>query len=218
MIKAVIYDMDGLLIDSEPLWEEIEYKIFRDMLGVPITKENHTLTRGMRVNEIVAFWHNFHPWHSHSLQEIETLVVEEVVRAVNEKGQALPGVAENITLFKRLKIPVAIASSSYMSIIDAVMDKLNLRPHINVIHSAEHEKYGKPHPAVFLTAAEKLGVKPENCLVFEDAPNGVLAAKAAKMRCVAVPNEDVRRDKRFIIADLVLNSLSEFTEEMLNTL
>lgn len=218
MIKAVIYDMDGLLIDSEPLWEEIKYKIFRDMLEVPITKENHTLTRGMRVNEIVAFWHNFHPWHSHTLEEIETLVVEEVVKAVKEKGRALPGVAENIALFKRLKMPVAIASSSYMSVIDAVMDKLNLRPHINVIHSAEHEQYGKPHPAVFLTAAEKLGVKPENCLVFEDAPNGVLAAKAAKMKCVAVPNEDVRRDKRFIIADLILNSLSEFTEEMLNTL
>lgn len=210
--------MDGLLIDSEPLWEEVKYKVFRDMLGVPITKENHTLTRGMRVNEIVAFWHNSHPWHSHTLQEIETLVVEEVVKAVKEKGKALSGVTENIALFKRLKLPVAIASSSYMSIIDAVMERLQLRSHIDLIHSAEYEQYGKPHPAVFLTTAEKLGVKPEECLVFEDAPNGVLAAKAAKMKCIAVPNEDIKYDKRFVIADGVLNSLSEFTEEMLNTL
>jgi mannitol-1-/sugar-/sorbitol-6-/2-deoxyglucose-6-phosphatase len=82
----------------------------------------------------------------------------------------------------------------------------------NVIRSSEHEKYGKTHPAVFLTTAEALHTAPVNCLVFEDSFNGLIAAKAARMKCVAVPAENHFLNPKFDIADLKLRSLEQFND------
>ena len=104
---------------------------------------------------------------------------------------------------------MAIASSSYLKIIEAVVKRLKLKGFFDVIYSAEFEKYGKPNPGTFLTTAEKLGVSPMKCLVFEDSLNGVIAAKAARMITIAVPEFD---NPKFIIADKILNSLEEWNE------
>jgi len=106
---------------------------------------------------------------------------------------------------------MSIASSSHMDLIDAVVDTLKIRQDMQVLQSAEYEPYGKPHPGVYLSAAKALGYIPKNCLVFEDSPNGVLAAKAAQMMCIAVPSKDVKNDKRFVIADKVISSLEDFS-------
>jgi sugar-phosphatase len=102
--------------------------------------------------------------------------------------------------------------------INAVIAKLGIGHHLKGIHSALFEQYGKPHPAVYISAAEKLGVTPGQCLAFEDSPNGVLSAKAAKMRCVAVPEAGTQTDKRFGIADIVVDSLADVTREMMTSL
>ncbi len=107
---------------------------------------------------------------------------------------------------------MALASASYFKLINATLNKLELRDQFNVIHSAEIEPYGKPHPGIFLTTAKNLGVDPEFCLVFEDSLNGVIAAKAARMKCVCVPDPAFRNDTRFSIADIILNSLEEWNE------
>jgi sugar-phosphatase len=98
-----------------------------------------------------------------------------------------------------------------MRLIEAVTNKLNIRNYFDVMWSAEFEPYGKPHPGIFLSTANKLQTTPENCLVFEDAINGVLAAKAAKMYCIAVPEEATYHDLRFAIADKKIKSLTQLT-------
>lgn len=210
-IQAVIFDMDGLLIDSEPLWQEIESDVFTQVTGTTITPAMTKQTMGRRLDEAITYWHHNYPWESPTKEEVDALILKRIIQAVKEKGEAMPGVYEVIKLFKTKNIPMSIASSSYMELIDAVVDRLGIRKDMKILHSAEHEAFGKPHPAVYITTSQLLGVKPQNCLVFEDAPNGVLAAKAAMMRCIAVPNEHTREDKTFTIADKILTSLEEFS-------
>jgi len=213
MIKAIIFDMDGLLIDSEPLWEEAELSVFTKV-GVPLTPEMTKQTMGLRVDEVVQYWHSRYPWKNTPLMEVEALIVKTVIELIKAKGQAKQGVHGIIDVFQKCDLPMAIASSSSMEIINAVVEKFSLQEYMQVIYSAEHEAFGKPHPGVYITAAQKLGVQPEECLAFEDSPNGVLAAKAAKMKCIAVPDLKLKEDKRFCIADKVLDSLSDFKKEM----
>jgi len=209
MIRAVIFDMDGLLIDSEPLWQEAEIKTFREV-GVPLTKERTKETMGFRVDEVVEHWFLHYPWKSPSKKDVEAKVVKRVIEFIQEKGKARKGAEKIIRLFAKKKIPMAIASSSQTEIINAVLDKVSIRKYIKVAYSAEHELYGKPHPGVYITAAKKLHVEPESCLAFEDSPNGVLSTKAAKMKCIAVPDATVRNNAVFSIADMVIDSLEDF--------
>jgi sugar-phosphatase len=102
---------------------------------------------------------------------------------------------------------LAVASSSEYRLIDAALEHFALRDRFALVHSAEDEEYGKPHPAVFLTAASKLGAPPKRCLVWEDAPAGVVAAKAASMACIAVPEHGEDAHPAFGLADLVVPSL-----------
>lgn len=212
MIKAVIFDMDGVLIDSETLWWEAEIKVYREV-GLPMTEEKLTETMGSRVDEAVEYWFSRYPWQGASKNEVEARIFQGVIELIKERGEPREGAKEIVGLFASEHIPMAIASSSPTRVINTALEKLSLGEHIRVVHSAEKEPYGKPHPGVFITTAKSLGVAPEVCLVFEDSPNGVLAAKAAKMKCVAVPHSTMRDDKRFCIADMVIGSLKDFRME-----
>jgi len=214
MIKGVIFDMDGLLINSEPLWQEAEIETFTKV-GVPLTKEMTKETMGLRVDEVVEHWFSRYPWKEPSKKEIGEKIIKRVIELIKNKGMARKGVKEIIGFFTNQNIPIAIASSSQMEIIDAVLEKLSIRQHFKVIYSAENEPYGKPHPGVYITTVKKLNINPEQCLAFEDSPNGVLAAKAAKVKCIAVPDEMVKDNKTFSIADMVIDSLRDFRSEYL---
>ena len=126
-----------------------------------------------------------------------------------------------IKFFKDRKIKTAIASSSAMIIIEAVLQKFAIKEEFDVIHSAENEQYGKPHPAVYLNTAEQLGTLPQNCLAFEDSYNGLLAAKDAGMKTAVIPEKRYFDEERFSLADIKLSSLKQFNMkslEMLNKL
>jgi sugar-phosphatase len=110
-------------------------------------------------------------------------------------------------------VKLGLASSSATEIIEAVLDKLELARFFAVVQSAEHEPYGKPHPAVYIECARRLGVPPDRCLAIEDSPAGVLAAKAARMTCIAIPAPELRDDHRYCIADARLESLVELMVE-----
>ena len=210
---ASIFDMDGLLIDSEPLWQVAEVEIL-GRLGVPIDPHACRQTKGMFVNEVTAYWHERFPWSGPTTDEVAVQVVDRVCELVVERGVLQPGVHDVIGLCRRRGLDLAIASSSQYRLIELVLGHFGLAGEFAAVHSAEDEPYGKPHPGVYLGAAAKLGADPTRCLAWEDAGAGVLAAKAARMVCVAVPEPLERTQPPFAIADAVLDSLSEVDDDL----
>lgn len=214
MTKAVIFDMDGLLIDSEPLWEKAEIEVFGE-IGVELTPELTQQTLGLRVDEVASYWFARKPWHGASQEDVAQRIVTKVIEHINAEGEPMPGVAEVMQLVRSGGYKCAIASSSAQIIIDAAVHKLGIHADLEITHSAQHEPFGKPHPGVYISAAQRLGVDPGECVALEDSINGVIAAKAAKMRCIAVPTVTQASDPRFAIADAKVASLADVTAAML---
>ena len=204
--QASIFDMDGLLVDSEPLWHRAEIEIL-GALGVPLVASACRQTKGMFVREVTRYWFERYPWDGPSPDEVATTVVDRVMELVESTGELKPGVARALALCGRKGVPSAVASSSEHRLIDLVLAHFSLDGEFVLVHSAEDEPYGKPHPGVFLTTASRLGVAPDRCLVWEDSPAGVLAAKAARMACIAVPELAERDRRELAVADAVLASL-----------
>jgi HAD superfamily hydrolase (TIGR01509 family) len=208
-IDAIIFDMDGLLVDSEPLWRIAEIETL-SAVGVPITEEDAVQTTGLRTDEVVELWYSRYPWSDPPKKAIEARIITRLIALTREQGRLLPGVRETLQAVSDAGYPLAIASSSSSEIIAAVLDTFGIAAYFQAVQSAEHEPYGKPHPGVYIEAARRLDFAPWRCLAFEDSPNGVIAAKAARMRCIAVPDPALQNDRRLQAADLILPSLAEF--------
>jgi HAD superfamily hydrolase (TIGR01509 family) len=213
-IAATLFDMDGLLIDSEVLWHQAEVEIFGS-LGVPLFESSTRSTKGVFVNEVVEYWYARYPWAGPSNDDVVELLLGRVGSLVESEGRLLPGALRAIDLASA-RGPVALASSTPLSLIHRCLDHFGLTTRFASIHSAEFEPYGKPHPGVFLTAASSLGVAPSSCLVFEDSGAGVIAARAASMHVVAVPTLEDRDEVEFLLADLVLDTLEDLSDQWLD--
>jgi sugar-phosphatase len=213
-VRAVIFDMDGLLVDSEPLWVRAEIEIFGEV-GVVLGEEDCALTKGLRTDDVVAYWHRRRPWERRSPAEVEARLIARVAELVRGEGRALPGVAHAISVARQGGRRLALASSSPVVIIEAALARLELTSAFDVVQSAQTEPLGKPHPGIFLRTAERLGVPAVECLVLEDSLTGVIAAKAARMACVAVPFDHPTHDARFAIADAVIGSLADVTQPLI---
>ncbi|MDB4196027.1 hexitol phosphatase HxpB [Flavobacteriales bacterium] len=209
MTKAIIFDMDGVIIDSEPLWKKAIIQIMNNY-GYNFDIEMCNRTKGMRVDEVTLFWKEElnAPFDSKIVAEE---IVEEVIRLISLDGKKMDGLEDLLKRAKSENIRIALASSSSLTIIETVLTRLNISSYFEVVQSAEKEQYGKPHPAVFITAANNLGVSPNNCIVIEDSLNGVIAGKAAKMKVVAIPEPDEQQIEKFVIADQIITSLRELT-------
>lgn len=217
MIDAVIFDMDGVLIDSEPFWRRAAASAF-GTVGVTLSEEDMRQTMGRRIDEVVSHWYHERPWEGASQKDIEALIVDKVIESVKSEGVPLPGVMKVIKFFKEKSIPMAIASSSSSEIIDAVVDRLRIRSYFSHLYSAQHETHGKPHPGVYITTSALLGVPTGRCLAIEDSPSGVLSAKAAKMKCVAIPVSENKTHSYIQVADAVIESLEDFDEKLFASL
>lgn len=199
-IDAVIFDMDGVLIDSEPLWKIAEIAAF-NAVGVSLKPADLEKTVGLRIDEVVDYWYKQKPWDNKSKKQVVDHVLEEMVRLISEKGAPLIGVKEALNFFRTKNIKIGLATSSYQILLDAVLKKLDIVNYFDFTLSAENLPYGKPHPEVYLLVAKNLGVDPENCLVIEDSLNGVISGKAAKMNVIAIPEKTHELNKRFVLAD-----------------
>lgn len=218
ILKAVIFDMDGLILDSEPLWEET-YVERLVALGVPrseITKPEH---KGRGARNFFTFWYTNYPWGAlPTVEELSNETISKMELLIKQKAVALPGVIDAIQRIKRLNVPMAIASSSPMYLIELTTKKLGIGGYFDFYHSGSTEDFAKPHPAVFMHTANEMGVACLNCLVFEDSLSGVIAAKAAQMKCIAVPTKKYLTDPRYCIADALIPSMEAFKFSMIEAL
>jgi mannitol-1-/sugar-/sorbitol-6-/2-deoxyglucose-6-phosphatase len=208
-LRATLFDMDGLLLDSEILWHEAEVAIFGE-LGVPLSADDERSTKGMYVNDVVHYWYGLHPWTGPTRDQVIEMLIARVGELVETEGRLMPGARRALDLTGE-RGPLAIASSTPLALIVRCLKHFDLLDRFVSIHSAEFEEYGKPHPGVFLSAAASLTVAPADCLVLEDSAAGVVAAKAARMTVVAVPTPDDRAHVEFQLADLVLDSLEDLS-------
>jgi sugar-phosphatase len=219
-IEAVVLDMDGLLMDTEPVWRVAEVAVFT-ALGVELTEEELMGSMGQTIAAVVPVWRLREPAHGVGARrltdvEVQERIIEMVAAEVAATGVPMPGVTDAIALLRRLGLPVAIASGSPPRMIEVVTERLGLG-WIEVRCSAMDEPRSKPAPDVYLTAARRLGVRPERCVAIEDSPSGVLSAKAAGMLCIAVPDPLMEGDPAYAEADLVLGALTELNEGALRS-
>jgi len=220
-VEAVILDMDGLLIDTEPVWRAAQATVFAG-IGIALRESDLLDSTGQPVEELIPLWRQRSPGPDLASTELSDAemadrIIDQVIRYVKARGQPMPGVSAAIALFERYGLRLAIASSSPLRLIDAVCDRLGLA-RIEVRCSAREEVRGKPAPDVYLTAARRLGVTAGSCLALEDSPNGIASARAAGMRCVAVPDPLLADDPRYREADLILPSLTGLDEAALRRL
>lgn len=216
-LNTVIFDMDGLLIDSEPLWNQAASEVFRSY-GVQLTEAQYATTTGLRTREFLIFWFGHFKITHEKIAEAEIKIVDRVIALVKQKGKPLPGVQHIFSFFTEKKFNIGLASSSSPGLIDVVTDLLGIDRYLQAILSADDLAYGKPHPEVFLNCAQKLSVSPEQCVCFEDSYNGMIAAKAARMKCVIVPASRERNNPVWEAADLKISTLQNFNELLLQSL
>ena len=216
MFKALIFDMDGVIVDSEPIFVEIEKRIMKKY-GVEITDE--VLDRYVGIST-PTMWEDLIKLYSlecglEELLEVHEALKEEVFSEV--EMIAIDGVRELLAELKNQNIPAAIASSSPVGFIGEVLQKLDIKSYFTAVVSGEEIEKGKPHPDIFLKAAELLGVRPEECVVIEDSMHGVRAAIAAGMKCIGFANSKTGR-QNLSEATCVVNDLKNVNCGFINDL
>ncbi len=210
MIKAIIFDMDGVIIDSEPIHKQVERSIF-ERLNIEVSEEEHNSYVGktsMGMWNEIKFKHNLK--EDISSEEIVRLEVDRYIEHLLADDDIKPinGVREFINELHIDDIKLALASSAVRKSIETVINLFELEEYFGISISGEDIENGKPFPDIFLKAAKELGVKPMECVVIEDSKNGVMAAKAAGMKCIGFKNPN-SGDQDLSSADMVINSFSQ---------
>ena len=212
---AVLFDMDGVLVDSEPWWNEsrVEYAA---SLGREWTHEDQALCMGGNSREWAETMRERLGLGDVDAQAVQDAVVAGVVRRYRERpAPIIDDAPVHVRRIARER-PVAIASSSHPAVIDAAVAALGLRETMGAIVSSDEVAQGKPAPDVYLLAASRLGVAAERCLVVEDSINGVRAGNAAGATVAIIPSHSVPAPpEAHEIADAVVGSLSELDPDAL---
>ncbi|MDC3253155.1 hexitol phosphatase HxpB [Crocinitomicaceae bacterium] len=211
--EAVIFDMDGVLIDSEPLWKIAMEEAFHSV-GCMITKKDFQNTVGLRIDEVVTYWYQEVGWEKLSVKDVEQLIIQKMIALIEANGAPLPGVIDTIEYLKSKGIKIGLGTSSYNVLIESVLKSLKIRSAFDVVHSAEDEEFGKPHPAVYLKVARELDVHPTKCLVIEDSFNGIISALSARMAVVCIPEKTHIPDTRMAVTNFQFADMSLMLNHM----
>jgi sugar-phosphatase len=212
--EAVIFDMDGVLIDSEPLWKIAMDAVFSE-LGSTLQKSDFQKTVGLRIDEVIHFWNLHESWGIEDEEVVQEKIISKMEELIASNAQPLPGVIETLTFLKSKGLKIGLATSSSSRLIRIVLRELAIIDFFDFTHSAETEDYGKPHPAVYLTVAQKLAVHPTKCLVIEDSFNGVIAGLAAKMKVVCIPEKTHFPNPKLALADFQFETMNKMLEDFL---
>ncbi|MCF6766284.1 hexitol phosphatase HxpB [Thiotrichales bacterium 19S3-7] len=216
MSFAVIFDMDGVIIDSEPLWRKAEIEIFKQ-IGLHLTDQLCRETKGLRMDLMINYWYQKAHNPNITKAKLATELIAKVTELIHQIATPMPGLIHLMQQLKANNITMGLCSSSALKLIETVIQQFDLKQYLAIYHSGENEIYAKPHPKCYQTTAQLLGYQPQNCIVFEDSTTGAIAAKAASMKVIAVP-EPIEKDNRFDFCDMVINSLEDISINELHTL
>ncbi|MFH0756041.1 MAG: hexitol phosphatase HxpB [Bacteroidota bacterium] len=216
-IRAVIFDMDGILIDSENLWQQSEVELFGE-LGIDLTQTLLQQTRGLVTRDMVNHWCDGFYVTSVAREELMKRYDDQMVENMRTRVPMMEGAREAVGFFREKGLPVALASCSTHKHIDAVLERHKLKELFSLVVSASGIMPGKPHPEIYLHTAQKLGVDPTRCLAIEDSFFGVVSALAARMKVLAMPDPHEYGQSRFDAAHLKIRSLREINDELFNKL
>jgi HAD superfamily hydrolase (TIGR01509 family) len=209
VIEAIVFDLDGLLLDSEQVWDEVREQLVKER-GGRWREQAQTEMMGMSSVEWSRYMHD-----ELGLSEPPEEISGEVVRRLEERyRRELPLIEGAKEAIERLaaRWPLGLASSSNRELIDLVLELSGLAPFFRVTVSSEEVPRGKPAPDVYLEAARGLGVPPQRCAAVEDSRNGIRSAKAAGMKVIAIPNPHFPPgEDSLALADVTLGSLAELT-------
>jgi HAD superfamily hydrolase (TIGR01509 family) len=211
VIEAVVFDLDGLLLDSEQVWDEVREAFTRER-GGRWHEQAQADMMGMSSTEWSRYMHDQLGLHEPP-EELNRIVVERMEDRYRERLPVVEGAVEAVRRIGA-RWPLGLASSSNRPLINLALELMGAADLFRVTVSSEEVERGKPAPDVYLEAARRLGVRPENVVAIEDSANGIRAAKAAGMRVIAIPNPHFPPpDDVLAQADLVLESLAELTPD-----
>jgi HAD superfamily hydrolase (TIGR01509 family) len=212
MIKAVIFDMDGTIADSEKIVKKVSREFFEER-GINLTKKEEKIIFGLTWKEFVK--KILESRGKKYKQSIKNTLKERYVRTMSREVEAIPGVYEVLEVVSR-NFKVALATNSRWREVEIIFNKLKFHKYFHLKLAKNHVKNGKPDPEIYLKAAELLKVKPEECVVFEDSVVGIEAAKAAGMKCVGIVNTYSRKDLKK--ADMLIDSYHQINLEKIKKL
>ncbi len=213
MIEAVVFDLDGVLLRSEEVWDAVRERYVRER-GGRYDEEVQRAMMGMSAPEWSRFLHE-EAGVPDDLDEINSEVVRRMLEAYRRELPLLPGAVEAVRRAADA-FPLALASSSNREVFEEVLELTGLADCFRATVSSEEVEHGKPAPDVYLEAARRLGVAPERCTAVEDSHAGIRSARAAGMRVVAIPNAAYPPDEEALaLADAVVRSLDELTVDVL---
>jgi sugar-phosphatase len=196
-ISTIFFDMDGVLIHSEPFWQIAEAEVFQKEFGIALSAEDTTASTGLKTTEVVALHARNHNLGHISLEHYGHLIEKKVIEQVFEKGEAMTGLYELVDFVKEKEIERYLVTSSSHYVLENVLKFLKLEDFFEACFSAYDEEWGKPNPAVYLSAMSYAQVPKETILVIEDSFNGVKAACAAGLNVWALPEEKNRQNPFF---------------------
>lgn len=214
MIETALFDMDGLLLDTEPLWTRSMQRI-SERHQIPVKPFQFKETTGLKIREVVHYWSLKYPWTGAGIEQVTEEVIDDIIALSKSEGRVMPGVISLLDSCKAKGMKMGVATSSPTRMLLELIHFFELDKYFDQICSADAVGYGKPHPAVYLYCADLLQSSPLQSVVFEDSFNGILSGKSARMKVVAVPDSFHFDDPRFAIADWKVRSLEEFDLSML---
>jgi len=214
VIDAVVFDMDGVLLQSEEVWDEVREEYVREG-GGRYDAEIQRAMMGMSSPEWSRYLHE-HAGVPEEPQEINAEVVRRMLARHREHLPLIPGAVEAVERLAA-RFPLGLASSSNRELIDTALEVSGLAPFFSATVSSEEVAHGKPAPDVYLETARRLGVDASSCCAVEDSHGGIRSAKSAGMRVVAIPNPTYPPDDETLaLADVTVRSLDELTVDVVS--
>jgi HAD superfamily hydrolase (TIGR01509 family) len=214
---AVIFDMDGVLLNSEPLYFEVEHKLYQE-LNLPVSREEHDSFVGMSMRKIWEFLIKKYGLEK-PVEELIEIHIERMLQLVRNQKELKPneGISNLIASLKVKNVKIAVATSTVRKLAVVMLDKIGFLHEFDVIVCGDEIANGKPEPDIFLKASQLLQYYSPQCIVIEDSANGVKAAKAAKMKCVGYQNPG-SGEQNLQKSDLIISDFRRLDYQKLLTL